>query len=68
MKDDQIIRGAGMVAVVVAYGLFVALNGKHTLVVLNYELSPLVGVFGSIIVLALPETIDTLPFGPTRET
>jgi hypothetical protein len=67
MRQDQLLRAVGMLCSVMAYGLFVGLNGGHTLMVLGYRSSPLAAVFLTVVVLALPETIEMLPFGPTRD-
>lgn len=57
MKWDVALRIAGVIGIITAYAVF-AIWGEMT-----YPL--IISILG-IIALIAPETIDRLPFGPTR--
>jgi hypothetical protein len=57
MKWDVALRIAGIIGVIVAYGVF-TLYGEMTY--------PLVIAILGVIALVAPETLDKLPFGPSK--
>lgn len=66
MRDDQLLRGVGAVVLCVAYVVRTLVVGNGAIEVFQYELAPF-GLFAlCVVVLALPETIEMLPFGPSR--
>ena len=67
MKDDQLLRGAGILVATVAYVARLATVGNGSVDVFGYAANPFALLLLAVVVLALPETIDKLPFGPTRE-
>jgi len=66
MRTDQHIRLAGMGATLLAYGGYLLLNGSGPLVIGPYNISTFATVMFALVTLALPETLDRLPFGPSR--
>lgn len=66
MRQDQYLRLAGIVAVVIIYVARLAFVGNGQISALGYSISPFAVVAGALVVLALPETIEKLPFGPNR--
>lgn len=66
MIDEHDIRLAAILGTVSAYGLRVAFVGNGTVDLFNYQINPFALALLVMVVLALPETIDMLPFGPTR--
>lgn len=67
MKDDQLLRGAGIIVVTIAYSIRLVTIGNGDVGAFGYTANPFVLFLFAVVVLALPETIDRLPFGPTRE-
>jgi len=70
MKNDQVVRAVGIVAVVGVYAVFLALNGSGVIesgTLVGGPLHPFVATLAVILLLALPELIHSLPFGPTRK-
>jgi hypothetical protein len=67
MKTDQWLRVIGIVATVAAYlgRLFAVGNGP--VIIFGYETAPLGVVAIVVLLLAAPETVDRLPFGPSRD-
>lgn len=67
MKGDQVVRGIVAASTVTTYGLFVGLNGTGP-VEFPYlgQWDPFAAVLCLLMLLAFPELIDRLPFGPTR--
>lgn len=66
MRDDQRIRGVGAVAMTVAYVVRTIVVGDGSIQFLQWSLAPFGLLAIAIIILSLPETIEMLPFGPTR--
>lgn len=66
MKDDQLIRGVGIIAVVIVLVTRLVVIGNGPVSLFGYQAAPFALGIVAIILLALPETIDKLPFGPTR--
>jgi hypothetical protein len=67
MKDDQILRGAGILVATVAYIARLVTIGNGTVDVLGYAANPFALFLVAVVVLALPEVVDKFPLGPTRE-
>jgi hypothetical protein len=67
MKDDQLIRGVGILGVVVVLVTRLVTIGNGAVTLFGYQAAPFALGVVAIILLALPETIDKLPFGPTRK-
>lgn len=70
MKTDQIVRGVGMGALVLLYVVYLGLNGMGTIATGLLGLGtvhPLALAMVFVLVLAFPELIHALPFGPTRK-
>jgi len=67
MKADQWLRVIGIVATVAAYLGRLFLGGNGPIVFFGYETAPLAVVAIVVFLLAAPETVDRLPFGPSRE-
>lgn len=67
MRGDQYIRGVGILVVAGMYTARLATVGNGTVDVFGYQAAPYAVALVTIVLLALPETIDKLPFGPTRE-
>lgn len=66
MKDDQLIRGVGIGGLTVVLVVRLVVVGNGTLPFFGYNISPFGLYVVAAVLLALPETIDMLPFGPTR--
>jgi len=66
MSDYPFVRALGIVALSLAYVARLVVHGNGPVDVFGYQVVPFVLLGASIIVLALPETLDRLPFGPTR--
>lgn len=67
MKDDQAIRLVAAVLVTIAYGLRLYLHGSGPVQVLGYSPNLFVVYVLIVLTLAIPETMDQLPFGPSRK-
>jgi len=65
MRADQILRGVGMGAALVAFLARLVTVGNGSVSVFGYEAPPFALFLAVVVVLALPETIDRLPFGPS---
>jgi hypothetical protein len=66
MKDDQILRGVGVVSVAVIMIVRLLVVGNGSVTVFGYEAAPVALGLLAIIILVSPETLNELPFGPTR--
>lgn len=66
MKDDQLIRTVGVVCLSGVLGTRLAVIGNGPIPFFGFEVTPFGLTVIAVIVLALPETIDMLPFGPSR--
>jgi len=67
MRDDQIVRVAASFSVALIFASHVAFNGSAPVKVwLLADQSPLFLALATQMLLAFPELIDRLPFGPTR--
>jgi hypothetical protein len=66
MKDDQIVRIACAILSTVAYVVRLVVHGNGPVQVLGFEPNSFVVVLVVLLTLALPETLDMLPFGPKR--
>lgn len=67
MKVDQSIRLGFGALVAVAYGARLVVVGNGTVALFGYQINPFALTVLVLLVLAVPETLDRLPFGPTRE-
>lgn len=67
MEAHQLLRGAGMAAALVAFLARLVTVGNGTVDVFGFRAPPFALFLLVVVVLALPETIDRLPWGPTRE-
>jgi hypothetical protein len=67
MKDDQLIRGAGILGLTVVLVARLVVVGNGELPFLGFDVTPFGLYVVAVVILALPETIDMLPFGPTRK-
>jgi hypothetical protein len=67
MKDDQLIRGVGILAVVVIVVTRLLTIGNGPITLFGWEAAPTALGVVVVLFLALPETIDMLPVGPTRK-
>lgn len=67
MKNDQLIRGVGILAVVVIVVARILAVGNGPITLFGYQAAPTALGVVVVLVLALPETIDMLPFGPKRK-
>ena len=66
MKEDQIVRIACAILSTVAYVARLVVHGNGPVGVFGYEPNSFVVVLVVLLTLALPETLDMLPFGPKR--
>lgn len=69
MKSDQVVRSVAAICAVTLYGLYLGLNGSgpiHTGIGVG-TVHPFAGVLLALIILALPETLDRLPMGPSSK-
>jgi len=68
MKQDQVIRAVAAVAVVAVYGIHVGVNGGESVTVWGTgPYHPFAVTLAVLVVIAVPEIIDRIPFGPTRK-
>jgi len=56
----------GAVLLASAYIARLVVIGNGSISALGYDLNPYVVTVAAVVMLALPETIDMLPFGPSR--
>ena len=66
MRDDQKIRAAGMGTVGVSYGFRLYLIGNGVITVFGFKADAFGLAMLCIVVLAMPETLNYLPIGPTH--
>lgn len=67
MKHDQMVRIAGILSLPLIYAAHVGLNGSGPIKTgIAGEMSPFALVVVAVVILALPEVLDRMPFGPTR--
>jgi hypothetical protein len=66
MRGDQQIRAVGIMAATLGYSVHTAVVGNGGIPFLGYDISAFGLLVISVILMALPETIDMLPFGPRR--
>ena len=66
MRSDELLRITALGLITIAYlgRLFAVGNGPVT--ILQYEINPFALAVVGIVVLAMPEIIDRVPFGPSR--
>jgi len=70
MKDDQVVRSVAAICSVALYATYLGLNGQGPIMsgVPGVErVHPFAFVLVALLVLALPEVLNMLPVGPTRE-
>lgn len=67
MRDDQYLRGIGIGAVVMLTAMRLYVGGETVVAVGPYDIGVFPIAIAGIVVLALPETLDALPFGPDRD-
>jgi len=68
MRNDQIVRVVTSLSVALMYSSHVAFNGSGPIPVpLMANQSPLVVGVATQLMLAFPELLDRLPYGPNRE-
>ena len=66
MKDDQTVRISMGIVLGIAYIARLITHGNGPIGVFAYELNSFAFAGIILFLLAVPETIDRLPFGPTR--
>lgn len=66
MRDDQLIRGVAIVASAFVYVARLALHGNGPVGFIGYEANAFALTLAAFVVLALPETIDRLPYFKNR--
>lgn len=67
MRDDQLVRVAASFSVALIFASHVAFNGSGPVKVwLMPNQSPLFLALATQLMLAFPELLDRLPFGPNR--
>jgi len=66
MRDDQLIRGAMGVCATVAYGGRLVFIGNGTVALFGYHVNPFAFLLVILLILAIPETLEKAPIGPTR--
>lgn len=66
MKADQFVRIACGAFVTLAYGARLATVGNGPVVFLGYEGNPFALTLVILLLLAVPETLDRLPVGPSK--
>lgn len=66
MRDDQRIRMLAIAAVTVGLVTRLVLTGNGNVTVVGYSVTPYAIYLAAVVLLALPETIEMLPFGPSR--
>jgi hypothetical protein len=67
MQDDQIVRVFSGVFVTIAYTARLIVHGNGPVGFVGYQANSFVVVAAILLLLAVPETLDRLPFGPTRK-
>jgi len=65
-RQNQVIRGVVALLFVAAYVARLVTVGKGEVMILGYEMTVIGLVAVVLVVLALPETIEMLPFGPSN--
>lgn len=66
MREDQKLRGAVAGVVGAIYVTRTVVVGNGTISVFGHMAAPFGLTLLALVILAIPETIDMLPFGPTR--
>jgi len=66
MRDDQQIRMLATLVVGAAYIARLVVIGNGSISALGYNLNPYVVAVAAMVMLALPETIDMMPLGPSK--
>lgn len=66
MEPNQVLRAAAIAVATVAYVARLVTVGNGTVDVFGYAANPFALFLLAVVVLALPETIDRLPFGPSK--
>ena len=66
LSGSQFLRALCALGVLLAYVARVALVGNGMISAMGFELNPFVVTAVVLLILALPETLDHLPFGPSR--
>lgn len=66
MRDDQLIRAVGILVAGGGYTVRSIFIGNGTIPFLGFNITPFGLLMAAVVLMALPETIDMLPFGPTR--
>ena len=67
MNEDQSVQLGFGALVAVAYGGRLAVVGNGAVKLFSYQINPFALTLLVLLVLAVPETLDRLPFGPTRK-
>ena len=67
MRKDQYLRGLGIVVVTVGFVVRLLTVGNGPFSIFGYEMTPFAAFLVVVVMLALPETIEMLPFGPSRK-
>jgi len=67
MKDDQIVRVFCGVFVTFAYSARLYIHGNGPVGFLGWQANSFVVVSVILLTLAVPETLDRLPFGPSKK-
>jgi hypothetical protein len=65
MREDQIIRLVGIVVMTVGYIARLVTVGNGDIGLFGYKIAPFALLLIGVIILALPETIEKIPFGPS---
>lgn len=67
MKEDQIVRIACGAFATVAYTARLVTYGNGPISIFGYEPNSFAAVLIVFVILAFPETLDRLPFGPNSK-
>jgi hypothetical protein len=67
MQDDQVVRVFSGIFVTSAYLGRLLVHGNGPVGFFGYQANSFVVVSLILLLLAVPETLDRLPFGPTRK-
>lgn len=67
MKGHQLLRTVGITAIVAAYLARLVVVGNGSIEVIGYQLSPIGLVAIAVAILAAPELIEHIPFGPSKK-
>lgn len=68
MRGDQKIRAVGIVSLAAVYSVRTVAVGDGAIPFLSYHISAFGLVVIAAVLMALPETLDMLPFGPSRHS